>query len=177
MRRQGFTLVELLVAVLLLGLVLAGASSVYVAAHRFLAGIINNHVRVITPSLALETMARRARIANRAVLDAVNNQIRLRIDPARTPLNLADDVWVKYRFIGDRLRWRQEAAEAGDVTANDQDVEADLRVRPESRFALVNPSASGDANVLEIVIVTEQGTPPAVQTLRTSVAVTGMVKT
>mgnify|MGYP000858220258 CR=1 FL=1 len=176
MNRKGFTLVELLIAMVLLGMVMAGASSVYVAAQGFLNGIINNDVRVITPSLALEAVIRRAKTANLVVFDAGNNQIKLRVDPNRTPDNIADDVWVKYRVIGARLRWRQDALEAGDVGGGDPDVEPDLRLRPGSGFAMLNPSASGVANVIQVTIITNEGTPPVDQTVRSSVSVSEMVK-
>lgn len=176
MSRKGFTLIELLIAMVLLGVVMVGASSLYVAAQRFLNGIINNDVRVITPSLALEAVIRRTKTANLVVFDAGNNQIKLRVDPNRTPENLADDVWVKYRVIGARLRWRQDAAEAGDVAGGDPDVEPDLRLRPGSGFAMLNPSASGAANVIQVTIITNEGTPPVDQTVRSAVAVAEMVK-
>ncbi|MCG3176030.1 MAG: hypothetical protein MOGMAGMI_00968 [Candidatus Omnitrophica bacterium] len=176
MSRRGYTLVELMIAMVLLGLVMAGASGVYVAAQRFLNGMINNDVRVVTPSLALEAIIRRTKAANQIVFDAGNNQIKLRTDPNRTPENTADDVWFKYRVIGSRLRWTQAAVEAGDVGGGDPDVEPDLRVRPGSGFAMLNPSATGAANVLQITIITNEGSPPVDQTVRSSVAVAEMVK-
>ncbi len=173
---RGFTLVELLITTIILGVMMAASVSVYVAAQRFFNGLLNNDERVFAPALAMESVLRRAQVANSVIFDGANNQIMLRIDPALTPDNFGDDVWVKYRVIANRLRWRQDATSAAIVTGGDPEVEAGLVLQGGSGFAMQNPTGAGFDAVIQVTLVTQIGTPAVNTTLRTSVAVSTFSK-
>ncbi len=183
---QGFTIIELLIASVLLGVIMMSAISIYVAAQRFFNDLLDSNART-SSAVAMETILRKAQIANTIVFDGPNSQIKLRLDvtaasvPNRTPGVFTDDNWFKYRIVANGLRWRTDTVAADptgavDVTGSDPELEANLVLRPGSAFNVVNPSAAGTDTVLNVTFVTQAGTPPVDTTLTTSAAVGAMAK-
>ncbi|GEM_PF-2561047 len=120
---RGVTLVEIVIAVLLISVIFLGSTTVYVTALKFF-----NAVRDKSPQvygfLAAETVVRKVAVASEAIVndsgssngastldaDGLNyvtgKQIKIRWDftladwtPLNTPSNTADDTWVKYKII------------------------------------------------------------------------------
>lgn len=180
-KNQGFTIVETLIASVLLGVIMMSAISIYVAAQRFFNDLLDNNART-SSAIAVETIIRRAQIGNTIVFDAANNQIKLRLDfsaafvPNQTPGDFTDDTWFKYSIIGTSLRWRTDTTQATDVSAADPELETNLVLQNGSAFNTVNPSGAGVATVLNIIFITQTGTPPVNTTLETSVAIGAMPK-
>ncbi|HTL69851.1 MAG TPA: hypothetical protein VL404_01025 [Candidatus Eisenbacteria bacterium] len=195
-RRAGLTLTEAILATLLLSVIFLGATSALVSAMALFNSLQNNRGR-LDATIALEHMARKIALSNRVVVDQGGAQLKLRWDfatgtfalngaGAGTPSDLTDDTWVKYRIIGNQLRWRNDAAESPDVGAGDPELEPGLTLQSGSIFTLVNPTGilegSADPNVVgvptvvEINLVAQSGTPASDVTLNTDVAAGAMTK-
>ncbi len=180
-KNKGFTIIELLLTTVLLTVIMASAISLYVAAQGFFNDLLTNST-LTSPAIAMETIVRKAQIANTIIYDGTNNQIKLRLDvnaasnPNRTPSDNTDDTWFKYRIIGSDLRWRTDSTPDTDVSASDALFDANLVLRPGSVFNLINPSGVATATVLNMVFITQLGTPSIDTTLQTSVAVGAMPK-
>jgi hypothetical protein len=194
--RAGLTLTEAILATLLLSVIFLGATSALVSSMALFNSIRNNQGR-LDATIALEHMARKVALANKIVVDQGGSQLKIRWDyaigtfalngaGAGTPDNPADDTWVKYRIIGNSLRWRNDAAEAPDVAAGDPELMPGLTLSGGSIFTLVNPTGilegSADPNVVgvptvvEINLVAQSGTPASDVTLNTDVAAGAMTK-
>lgn len=127
----GMTLIEILLSVAIMGIVIGAAATVYVSSVRMMNQLaaIERRNDVV---LAAQFISMRIGTANLAKLDAANpmssSQLKLRIDcdqnfkMLNTPSDFSDDLWVKFRVIGNRLRWRTDAVEAGDVGAGDPEL-------------------------------------------------------
>lgn len=178
--QPGHTLVEIVIASMLIGMVFLMVTSLYVSSLKFL------NSEVASPSvgslLALETMARNVSLANEGIVDAGGLQVKIRID-ANDPATAtaADDKWVTYRFLdsgsGVRLRTRTvdpPNAVPADVTAADPEVVTGLTVLAgagQSGFQLINPTAQGSSTVVQIQMVVSGGPNAEPSTFLTSAAV------
>ena len=192
---RGFTLTEALLATLLLAVIFLGATSAFVSAMALFNNMQNNQGH-LDAYIVTEHMVRKVTLANRVVVDQGGEQLKLRWDYALgtfalnggtgTAYDLSDDTWVKYRIIGNRLRWRSDAAEAPDVSAGDPEVQSGLVLDAGSLFTLINPTGilegSADPNivgvgtVVDINLIAESGNPPAPFTLNTDVTAGAMTK-
>lgn len=178
--QSGHTLVEIIIASMLIGMVFLMVASLYLSALKFLRS------EVASPSvnslLALETMARDVSVANDGIVDANGLQVKIRIDtndPATA--TAADDKWVSYRFLdsgsGARLRSRTvnpPNASPADVTASDPEVVTGLAVLAaagQSSFQLINPTAQGAPTVVQVRLVVSGEANAEARTFLTSVAV------
>ena len=180
MNRRGVTLTELMIAVSLTGLLFASAGSVYVSATSFLNEQRRKWERTRT-LIAMEHMVRRIGLANAVVIGPDDDQIKVRWDyvndrvPLGTPGDVTDDTWLKYRFIGNGLRWRVEANPAPDVQATDPEVDPGLVVDPAlSFFSMTNPPGPTGPPTVDIRLSTTSGTPPQPSTLHAAALLRSM---
>lgn len=178
--QSGHTLVEIVIASMLIGVIFLLVTSLYVSALKFLKGEVAS--TDVSSLLALETMARNVSRANDGIVDAGGLQVKIRIDPndpaTATP---ADDQWVSYRFLdsgsGFRLRSRTvnpPNANPADVAASDPEVVRGLAVLAgpgQSGFQLVNPTAQGASTVVQIRLVVPGAPNAEARTFLTSVSV------
>jgi len=151
------------------------SASVYVSGRRFLMGS-QLSVAQMQPALAMEHMVRRIGLGNQVVVDAGGAQVKIRWDyqnyatPNQTAKDTTDDTWIKYRFIGNALRWKIDGAAAGDVTAADAEVAPGLVIDPAaSFFALNNPPGPAGPPTLDVRLVSIVGAPPGPFTLHSAV--------
>ncbi len=161
--RAGHTLVEILVASLLIGAVFLIITSLYVSGLKFLK--LETNSQNVDIQLAFETLARNAGLAEEAIVDASNTQLKLRIDPNNpaTP-SAADDKWITYRFISVngviQLRSRTVAppnAVPGEVSITDPEIVPGVVFllnygQPGfwPGFYLLNPTGQGLPTLLQI---------------------------
>ena len=177
MNRSGVTIMEVLVATGLISLVFLGATVMYVSSQKVFVGMSKKE-HEISGFLAVEHMARRIGLGNEAVVTPSGDQVKVRWDYADydtplgtpadgTPHDAADDTWIKYRIIGESLRFRIDPAGTGDVSASDPEVMAGLKVLPASAFSFTPP------HIVGIRLVTESGDPAESKTVRTGVILQG----
>jgi prepilin-type N-terminal cleavage/methylation domain-containing protein len=150
----GFTLMELMIASILLAVVLLSCTSIYITANRFLDSQ-ERRWQQLGSFLAMEHMARRIPLSNDIQVNSVAQWIKVRwdyradySDPLNTPnifTGADEDRWLKYGIIciapsDCRLRWRVDTTAAADVSAADAEVEANLVVDGAgSSFVLTGP--------------------------------------
>ena len=171
---KAFTLFELLITVLLISMVFAGSTSVYLSSLRFLRTAQLNDVSV-NPTVSLETIGKAILLSNNGSLSQGNTQLDLRADynpasgdfsaPRGTPGNTGDDGYWHYRFINNSLVWSSDANPAPVLTAANTVLVPNV-VTASSSFTIVNPSGQGTATVVRVILAT---TIPA-GTLDTNVA-------
>lgn len=189
--RAGVTLVEIMMAGLLLSVVFLGAASAYISALRFFNALREKSGQVYS-FYAVEHIARRARQANQIIVNSggaananTGKHVKLRWDYSEagaalnTPDNTADDTWVKYAVLENptgtwRLYWRTDSAATGAVTdaaTTDPRLEESLLLQSGSVFNLASPSgpAEGRRVILDIHLETVTGTPPQTLTVDTDV--------
>ena len=110
---RGFTLMELLVALLLVSFVFLAGISVYTTSFKFLRTAQNTDVTKL-PVVSLEAVAKRISVGNLATADfpgpLTGSQLNVRADfqavagacgtfvPLNTPNNTADDGWWHFKF-------------------------------------------------------------------------------
>ena len=170
----GLTLIETLIAGLLLSGIFISVTSIYITVLKF----IDSEIKAanIDTLIAVETMTRKINLANNVLVNG-GNQLKLEIDNGDPgTISTADDVWVKFGILGNSLRTKTEAVPDGDVSIADPEVFPGLTVLDDSQFNLINPTASGLANVVNIRLTTEGGSPPQPHTLITSAAAAQMSK-
>ncbi len=162
---RGITLTELLIVVALIGLVFAGAISMYTSALKFLGA--RQSVDVTTsPDIALEQITRKAALANAVSLsEAGNSQLNLRVDQScaggalSTPSNIADDNWWHFRLRNTALlSYCDNAGLTTLQTVSNPPGTAAIMSNLDtnaggSSFQIVNPSTSGAPTVISIHIV------------------------
>ncbi len=178
--QSGHTLLEIIMASMLIGMIFLLVASLYVSSLKFLRGEVTSSS--VSSLLALETMARDVSLASDGVVDPDGLQVKIRIDtndPATA--TAADDKWVSYRFLdsgsGFRLRTRTvnpPNASPADVTASDSEVVTGLAVLAaagQSGFRIINPTAQGAPTIVQIQLVVPGGANAEARTFLTSVAV------
>ena len=171
---HGFTLFELLVGMVLLGVVFAGSTSVYLSSLKFMKTAQSTDVSTM-PAVSVEGISKVISLGNDASLSQGNTQLDVRADyPAgsdfnttlnNTPANTGDDGYWHYRFINNSLVWLSNNAAATALTAADTVLIPSVNTAS-STFQITNPSASGGATVVSIHVVTNA----PVATLDTNVA-------
>ena len=183
---SGHTLIEVLLASLLIGLIFLILTTLYVSGLKLFRG------QLASPDndflVAFETIARKASLANEAIVDMNGYQVRLRIDsndPATATAN--DDQWIGYRYFdiqtlqptngaeGAQIRSTPPKATSAEanVTSADAEVVPNLQFlgRPtQAPFSLVNPTSQGDPTVLKVLLVALEGANSPPRTLSTNVA-------
>ena len=181
---RGFTLVELMVALLLISLVFLAGISVYTTGFRFLRVVQNTDVTML-PVVSVEDIAKRVSLSNVMTTSApgapvVGAQLNVCGDyqlctytPLNTPNNFADDNCWHYAFMNtNELKTscnnnaNAPVTPAGTTLINNVNTVL-------SSFTLVNPSASGNATVAHIHVRT---TVPPVAELDTDVALGASAK-
>ncbi len=166
--QSGMTLVELLIAGLLLGGIFLAVTSVHISSLKLLTGQTN--AGGLDPLLALEHISRNVTLANEVIVDGVvvtggRTQLKLRIDPVDpgTP-NPANDNWIVYRFINGALRWKTVTPPTAvtDVGAGDPEVVPRLALST----AAANPSSFNltSPNVVEIDVTPAAGSESVITT-------------
>ncbi len=128
---RGMSLVELLLCVATMGIVAGAAATVYVSSFKMM-NQLSTVERRNDLILAVQFLSMRISSANLAKLDAASPMassiLKLRIDcdtnfrMRDTPNDYSDDMWMKFRIVDGRLRWRIDAAEAGDATATNAEL-------------------------------------------------------
>ena len=159
-------------------MVFLGAISLYLSALGFLKRAQQNDVTT-NPLVSLEDITKRISLSNSATLGTVvAGQLDVRADYAvcsydllpGSANNTGNDNYWHYRFVGGALRSICDNISNTIVAAGSPALinnVADPPNPPGSSFALLNPSASGNASVVTIHLVTSAS--PAV-TIDTSVA-------
>lgn len=196
--QRGVTLIEILMAGLLLSVVFLATTSAYIAALKFF-GSVRDKSGQIYGFMGVEHIARRVELANEIIVNnggVVNinagKQIKMRWDydalgtPLNTPSNVADDTWVKHRFIENpggsgvwKLYWRTDTAAAGpvaDVTTADPQIEPQLTTNTNSTFTLTSPSGLAEGQRTVLTIVLEAVIGPRTIPIRTDVNVGSKAK-
>lgn len=174
---SGLTILEFLVAALLISVVFLASTTVYVGAVKFFSDLRQN-ADSIDSFILMENLTRKVTVANQVSVSDAGKQLKIRWDwqliggvwtPNNTPDVTTDDTWVKYRFLGAsndlRLRWRSDATETTDVTNPDPEVRPGVVARDACLFTLVNASGDGDPIAVDVNLVTQTGTPPVIVTL------------
>jgi Tfp pilus assembly protein PilV len=202
---RGVTLVEILMAGLLLSVVFLACASAYITTLKFFNAVREKSGQLYT-FIGMEHVARRVELANDILVNdggvanaGTGKQVKMRWDCAETGAanntanNVADDTWVKYRIIEDpsgsdpsgsgtwKLFWRTESAAGGaatDVANSDPQVETALKLGSNSTFLLTSPSgnAVGQKTVLAITLESSVGEPPKTLTLSSDVLVGSKAK-
>lgn len=174
---RAFTLTEILVGTLLVGVVFLGGASVHITALRFLGTAQQNSFVITTdPAVMLEDVARRISLSNQATITVGNSRLNVRSDynclgaPLNTPNNTVDDQWWHYRFQSSTLTWKcnglpTDIGPAGPILISNVTTAS-------SYFAIINPSGAGQPTVVNIRLVS---TVP-VTTLDTNVALGASAK-
>lgn len=184
LNERGITLLELLVASILMSVVLGGAAAIYVSGVRFLGQLRTTTTASMPPSL--NAITRRIDIANQVALSQGGSQLDLRCDcdfatltpQNATPYNPADDQWAHIRIVmgapNGEVRMVIDnvpgtTVNPGDGTllySNINSAGPDAQGN-RSGFALLNPSGAGNATLVETTLVF---TDPAT-TLKTRTAI------
>lgn len=163
--QKGFTLTEILIVTVVLGVIFLGVTSLQVSSLSMLRAQMN--APDVNAVMAFEQIIRDAKEATDvAVTDAAGTavgvgvggtQLKLNFDTGNPPnASLADDQWVVYGFIGGRLRWKTPFAATGraiaapNITAADPEVVPGLVVLGTSQFSPTNPSGAGAATFINI---------------------------
>ena len=182
-KSSGHTLVEFIMATVLVGMIFVIAGTLYATCLRLLNFEVNEGAIDADRLIGFERVTRDISLAEEAQFNVLNTaQIGLRIDPnplAPATATAANDRWISYGFIGGRLRTRNDPAwdvvngiplAANNVAPGDAEVTPGLVIDPASRFNVVNPTAQGDATVVDIqmIVVGNAGQPN--RTLSTRVA-------
>lgn len=145
--RKAITLMELLITTVLLAVVMLTCASVYVTANQFL-DAQERRWQHLDSYLAMEHMARRIPLGNEVQVNVAQRWIKVRWDypgdsnqaPNGTPLNTADDFWIKYGVVGNTLRWRLDQDVNINVSGADAEVQPGLFVDSAgTAFALTGP--------------------------------------
>ena len=161
----GFSIVEVLIAVVLLAMVFVGAISIYVSGLKFLGGLTATSSQ-LEPVINVDEMSKRIQLANDGAVELSGAQLLLRGDydwssggwnSRGTPGDFTDDSCTRYRFLGTELHLRSEAAAGGvcssfAVTGSDTLLISNLR-SGSSSFTAVNPSGQGNPTVYAIDVV------------------------
>lgn len=177
MRRAGLTIMELLIAAALVSVVFLGSTVMFVSGYKAFRRMELKE-KEINAFLAMEHMARRIGLGNEATIDLGGGQIKVRWDysdyktplgspPNGTPADFSDDTYLKYRFIGNRLRYRIDASFSGNVGASDPEVITGLDVHLSSSFVLDDP------NRITVHLVALVGDPIQQKNLRTGILLQG----
>ncbi|MBI3616294.1 MAG: prepilin-type N-terminal cleavage/methylation domain-containing protein [Candidatus Omnitrophica bacterium] len=131
--RQGFSLLEILIAVILLGFVGIGFSGIYLTANRYLIQDTAILLSQGDAAFAADHIRRQVLRANRIVL-FTDAKIAFRFDPSfpGTPTDFSDDQWAGYRLNGNLLVFAPAVSPTtdtngdGSVNGMDDPIEADL---------------------------------------------------
>jgi putative endonuclease len=121
----GFTLMELLLAVTLMGFVMLIAANVEVATRTFYFRADRQGQLQVRLSAAMEHMVKNISLAhgqvnNSGINPITANSIAVRLDLTHTPLDYSDDTWVNYRQVGNQIiycsNWNGAACSVGEET-------------------------------------------------------------
>jgi prepilin-type N-terminal cleavage/methylation domain-containing protein len=157
----GFTLSEVLIALFLVGIVFAGAISVYISVLSILRVAQQNDVSA-SPVVMLENLAKQISLSNSAGVRNGNSQLSIRSDyncatgtingGTGTPIDTTDDSWRHYRFVSNALRFVCDSSAGTTVNGADLILVNNIDTG-NSAFALTNPSAQGLPTVVNILLV------------------------
>ena len=186
--RSGYTLMEMMVAFLLLSMVFAAAISVYTTGVKMLTTRKAAMLNTVPEAISLGVVANKVEAALGVTPTGIS-QIHLRLDQdcagglRNTPSNAGDDVYWHYAFAGNALRSVCDTNAATDASAGAIILDNLNTAVPgacnsnatSSCFNLLNPSAVGPASSNTVVFVHAISTTP-VQTMETKVAVGGLSK-
>ncbi len=173
--KNGVTLLELMIATLMIALVFAVAISLYSTGSRFVSSQNTNSDPTTNATVILEDIAKRISICNQSTYDSGTGTLHLRCDytagtytPRNTPSNFADDAYWHYRFFNGNLLLLSNnvagsvpnGAAAGEIIIPGVNVE-------NSSFARVNATGAGTTVSTRIDIRVTTSSAP-VSEVRTS---------
>ena len=170
---KAFTLFELLIAVLMISMVFAGTTSVYLSSLKFLKTAQQTDV-TINPSVSLETISKVISLGNDATLTNGGSQLNIRADYAMcsdfttsltTPANNSDDNYWHYMLIGGAVR---ATCGNNNIAASPVDTNSPILISNATAFSITwfDPSGTGLSTISQISVTTSS--PP--MTLTTKVA-------
>ena len=180
-RRAGFTLVEVLVATMLVSLVFITAASLYLTALRFLKTASSGETPGISLEhrIALASMEGPVSSANLLVFESSGEfqldpktkgyrQLKARVDdPKFTLFDKSGDAWYAYGLVvvdpnvpEDKwrytLRWKKENTA---VTTADPELVQGLVLDKNAAFIKIDPTASGRARIVRIQLIRDAVNP------------------
>ncbi len=195
--KKGFTLTEILIVSVLLGVVFFSCTTAYIAVLRVFEDLKKNADNADI-FYGYQSITRKISVAHEAEISVDHQQIKLRVDYPQnsiicngTPGVKGDDTWVKYRIDSNgrtgidsnRIYWSWDVAQAGDVVPSDAEhgsnqVAAGLVIKSGSGsgFFLTNVTGAGNPTVVNVKLVALIGTPIREVAYDTSVAIGCMAK-
>ncbi len=172
--RTGVTILELMIAVMMTGLVFAVSMSLYSSGFRMITPIIGARDPADNPVILLEDIAKRISLCNDASVDA-SGVLHLRCDYApgtynalNSPANFLDDGRWHYRFAGGSLCMVSDLLPATVPPANAIVIPGIDAAN--SSFMVTAPSGGAGSLPIKVDIVLTTSTQPISQ-LRTSALV------
>lgn len=159
---HGITLLELLIAGTLLGVIFVAAIAVQISSLGFLKGMMN--APDVNAAIAFEQMVRDVKRANDIAVSDAGQQLKLKIDtlePADS--TLTGDRWIVYGIVNSKLRWKKytteatgPASSAPSLTASDgEEVFSGLNVAATSSFTLIDPTTTGTSIQVKINLIVQ----------------------
>jgi hypothetical protein len=180
--RRGITLMELLIATLMITMVFVASTSVYVSALKFLSTMVTNSTS-LSPTVSLEDIAKHISLANEANPPGNGGKsLDLRGDydfnnsswnsPLNTPSVFGDDAWIHYRFCGAAngdLRMVCDQTPNTNVPCGGGTVMMSNVDSASSSFAATSSDWQGNPTVIRVVLRASPGAAfPTMSTQETS---------
>lgn len=155
---RGFSLIELLIASLMLTIVLGGAGAVYVSGARFLGSM--NQLTVEGQPPTLNAITKRIDLGNQATVSNSGYQLNIQCD-CNPDLSLqtdgpgVNDTWFHIGIVNGAtsvdVRWAADNNPTTTVSSSDEVLYSKID-KPNSSFTLVNPSGQGTATVVQTTL-------------------------
>ena len=185
-KSKGLTLMELLIAVVLLSVVMLASTSLYIAAYRFFLNLVGNVSGFTGSSKAMDTIFRTGNAAEDFRYIPLTGEIQL-YHYVRFQSGKPFYAWDQFRIISGHLRWKQGTPSfmppppIGQVTARDPELDPTLILQPSSFIRLGNPTEAfpgnpGNPVMVKLAFITRNGSPPQDTTTYCDFAVTGAAK-
>lgn len=185
-KRSGFTLVEVLVATVLVSLVFITAASLYLTALKFFKTASSGETPGVNIEhrIALASMAGPVSSANLLVFESASEfqldpktkgyrQFKARVDnPKFTLFDKNGDAWYSYGLVpvdknqldgAYALRWKKESGSASfipvDVTGKDSELVQGLLLDKNAAFIKIDPTSSGRSRIVRVLLIKDAANP------------------
>ena len=118
LRRAGFTLVELMIAVSLVGMIMLALSAVDMASRKFLKtsdyeAKVQNNISPVLEMIVKDISLASGQKSNPGINLVSSSQIRARVDRMYlpTPKTYSDDTWIEYNFASNQIQRKECSAD------------------------------------------------------------------